>query len=70
MKWNFYQCTISKNECGALTKYSLHKWMEMSDLKSAAMLLTSYYTIQKLWGLSNDIFCICVAQGATNLREV
>ena len=38
--------------------------MEITDLKSAAMLLTRYYTIQNLRGTSNDILCIQVAQGA------
>ena len=40
------------------------------DLKSVATLLTRYYAIQKLLGLSNEILSINVAQGAAKLQEV
>ena len=40
------------------------------DLKNVATLLTRYYAIQKLLGLSNEILFINVAQGAAKLQEV
>ena len=43
--------------------------MEISDLKSAATLLTKYCTIQKLWGLSNKISYTLVVYWATKLQE-
>ena len=45
-------------------------WMKVSDLKSAAILLDKYFTIEKLWGPSNEKLCIGVAKGATKLLEV
>ena len=45
-------------------------WVEISDPKSAAPLLTRYYSIQNLWGISNDILCMFIAQGAAKLPEV
>ena len=44
--------------------------MAILSLKSANTLLTRYYTIQKLWGILNEIFWIGVAQGAAKLPEV
>ena len=44
--------------------------MENSDLKNDNLLLTRYFTIQKMWGLSNEILCNRVAQGAAKLLEV
>ena len=44
--------------------------MGILDLKSFAMLLTRYYTIQKLKGLLNEILCISVALEAAKLQEV
>ena len=44
--------------------------MEISDLKSAATLLTRYCTIKKMQGFSNEMQHICVARRAVKLREV
>ena len=44
--------------------------MEISDLKSAAKILTRYYTIQKLQGLANEILYICVAQWTVKIQDV
>ena len=44
--------------------------MEISDLENAAVLLTSYYTIQKLRGISNEILCIPAGQGDAKVQEV
>ena len=35
-----------------------------------AMLLTKCYIIQKILGLSNEVLCICVTQGAATQQEV
>ena len=43
--------------------------MEISDLNSAATILTRY-NIQKFLGLLDEILCIRVAQGAAKLQEV
>ena len=46
-------------------------WIEISDLwPSAATLLTKSYTIQKFWGLSNEILWILVAKGDAKLYKV
>ena len=44
--------------------------MEISENKSAAMLLARYYSIQKLWELSNDILSIHVTKRAINQQEI
>ena len=44
--------------------------MEISDFESAATFLNRIYTIQKFGCLSNEMFSICVAQGAAKLQEV
>ena len=44
--------------------------MEILGLKSVAILLTRYYTFQKLSGLSNEILSILVVQGNAKLRKV
>jgi len=42
----------------------------MPVIHSAAMLMTRCCTIQNFRGLSNEILCICVAQGAAKLPEI
>ena len=44
--------------------------MEILGLKIANTLLNRYYTIKKLQGLSNEVLCVRVAQGAMKLTEV
>ena len=44
--------------------------IEISDLDSAATLLTRHYTIQNLQELSNEVLYIHVAQGTAKLLEI
>ena len=44
--------------------------MEITDLKKAAALLDRCYTTKKFKGLSNEILCILVDQGAVKLTRV
>ena len=43
---------------------------DLASASSSATFLTRWCTIQKLWGLSNEILYICVAIGAVKLLEV
>ena len=44
--------------------------MEITNLKSAATLLTRDYIIQSLLGLLNEILCIFLAQGKAKIPKV
>ena len=44
--------------------------MEMTDLESTATLMITCYAIQNLLGLSNEILCIQVVEGAAKQQEV
>ena len=44
------------------------KIIDIENLKSAATLLTTYYTILYFRGLSQEMLCIRVAQGSAKLQ--
>ena len=61
--------TVMKLRLQTLTKQALHEWGDF-EWRHQTLKMLLHSNIQTLWGLSNEILCIFVTQGAGKWQEV